>query len=312
VAATQRESVILVFTAPPPPLFPIPRTRPPPLEQHLDEANKRADFPVYLLFVLSKGASIGAPVHIRQVLVRPCAAPHWLCAARSLTPAPSLPYRWCSCPRARARAGGESAAILTVRWLPVFYFAPSVAAAAAAAASAASAVRAAYQLAGLVARSNLEHALETLPAPMVHLSQLLVLGGLVDSEADIRATAKNVVCTIARTRTALEGWLDLFPFLIRMLQCAENPCVLLWTCLCVWHIPPFVPCSCSLVCFSAVVVPVHSQGQGGGPRAARRRRSVHSSWSAYERRRCCVLLCRAVRCRQADCGHRPGHGGQPV
>jgi hypothetical protein len=64
-----------------------------------------------------------------------------------------------------------------------------------------------------------------IPPATLNLIESMVLGGLVDSESRIRLTSKNIVCTIARNRGALEGWMDLFPFLVRMLNCSAPPYV---------------------------------------------------------------------------------------
>lgn len=62
-----------------------------------------------------------------------------------------------------------------------------------------------------------------IPAANLNLIESMVLGGLIDPEPLIRHTSKNLACTIARNRVALEGWMDLFPFLVRMLNCTVPP-----------------------------------------------------------------------------------------
>ena len=74
------------------------------------------------------------------------------------------------------------------------------------------------QLAGLVAKGNIAGVLETMTPHTLHLIQVMLLGGLVDPEAVIRSTSNNIVCTIARWGEVLQGWLDLFPFLVNMME----------------------------------------------------------------------------------------------
>lgn len=115
------------------------------LQARLDEAHKRPDFALYLVFIMTRGSDIGAPMEIRQV-------------------------------------------------------------------------------AGLVGRNNISMSMESvIPAANLNLIESMVLGGLIDPEPLIRHTSKNLACTIARNRTALEGWVDLFPFLVRMLNCSVPP-----------------------------------------------------------------------------------------
>jgi hypothetical protein len=81
------------------------------------------------------------------------------------------------------------------------------------------------QLAGLVAKGNIAGVMETITPHTLHLTQVMLLAGLVDPEPVIRSTSNNIVCTIARWTAALEGWLDLFPFLVSMLESGDAGCV---------------------------------------------------------------------------------------
>lgn len=85
------------------------------------------------------------------------------------------------------------------------------------------------QLAGLVARGNVERVVPSMPVPLLRVMQVLLLMGLTDTEDVVRSTTNNIVSTVARHR--LQGWADLFPFLQKLMDPAGNPAYVV-LCLC--------------------------------------------------------------------------------
>jgi hypothetical protein len=81
------------------------------------------------------------------------------------------------------------------------------------------------QLAGLVAKANIAHVLESMAPEVLRVVQGFLLIGLVDPERTIRSTSNNIICTIARRHLVLEAWLELFPALVDMLERGDETCV---------------------------------------------------------------------------------------
>lgn len=79
-------------------------------------------------------------------------------------------------------------------------------------------VRAPVQVAGLVAKGNVESVHPSCSAEIIATLRALAVQGLADPDATIRKTANNIVATLARQLHALETWKDLFPTLVTLCQ----------------------------------------------------------------------------------------------
>ena len=74
------------------------------------------------------------------------------------------------------------------------------------------------QVAGLVARGNIQHVYGSCTPQVIAALRALALQGLTDPEYNVRKTANNIVSTLARQSHSLETWKDLFPALTALVQ----------------------------------------------------------------------------------------------
>lgn len=78
------------------------------------------------------------------------------------------------------------------------------------------------QLAGLVARGNIEHVYKSCGEAVVVGMRSMALQGLADAVPIIRKGSNNIVATLARQLHALDTWRDLFPSLVALAKSGND------------------------------------------------------------------------------------------